>query len=119
MASNWPIGAGALRKALRLRPDQEDTAELELYAASASGRIDDATGRSQEPTRHEIDGKLPEIFILAARETAKLWWQQSRNGPRGIPQDPDGRTTGPPMGADLPYRVQGWLAPFPPPPGIA
>ncbi|MDR0594529.1 MAG: hypothetical protein LBG60_15030 [Bifidobacteriaceae bacterium] len=118
MAENWPIGAADLRKALGFRPDQGDTPELDLYAASASVRIDAHTGRTVEPERHEVGGALPEVFVLAARETAKLWWQQSRNGPRGLPQDPDSRS-GPPMGADLPYRVVGWLAAYPPPPGIA
>ena len=46
---------------------------------------------------------------MAARETAKLWWEQSKNGPRGGGEDPSA-----PMGADLPRRVQGWLSPYPP-----
>ncbi|UUE19328.1 head-tail connector protein [Microbacterium sp. J1-1] len=112
--ANWPITAGALRTALQIGPTDEDTDELNLFAAAACERIDQYTGRDIDPARHEITpGKLPTIFILAARETAKLWWQQTKNGPRNRPaQGPD--SDGAPAGIDLPRKVQGWLASYPP-----
>lgn len=53
----------------------------------------------------------PTIVHLAGREVAKLWWQQSKNGPRGLPTAA-GDQVGPPMGADLPRKVEGWLSPY-------
>jgi hypothetical protein len=52
----------------------------------------------------------PVIVHLAGREVAKLWWQQSKNGPRGLPSAAADQQ-GPPMGADLPRKVEGWLSP--------
>lgn len=108
LGANWPITATDLRKALQIGVDEEDTDELTLFATVACERIDQYTGRDIEPARHELaPGKLPTIFILAARETAKLWWQQTKNGPRNRP--PQGEAEGPPAGIDLPRKVQGWL----------
>jgi hypothetical protein len=53
----------------------------------------------------------PTIVHLAGREVAKLWWQQSKNGPRGLPAAAADQL-GPPMGADLPRKVEGWLSPY-------
>lgn len=112
MATNWPLGPADLRKALTLTPAQEDDEELALFIQPACEIIDRKTGRNLEPHRHETDGKVPSIFIIAARETAKLWWQQTKNGPRNRPQQ--GETIGPPAGADLPSKVKSWLADYPP-----
>lgn len=121
--ASWPITTTDLKTALGIRADQQpapDPEELELFTTAACERIDEHTGRAADPTRHlKADGTLPVIFRLAARETAKLWWQQTKNGRRGAPSDPDTQLDGPPMGADLPRKVEGWLAPYPPPPGIA
>lgn len=115
----WPITKEQLRSALGYKPGQDDDEELELFALAACELIDDRTGRIDDPARHlRPNGELPIIFTLAARETAKLWWQQSKNGPRAKAADP-GDQSGPPMGADLPRKVQGWLEPYPAPPGIA
>ncbi|MEB0286163.1 hypothetical protein QN355_06320 [Cryobacterium sp. 10S3] len=114
----WPITPAELRNALGYTPEQGDELELELIATGACERIDSRTGRDIEPNRHlKADGTLPVIFTLAARETAKLWWQQSKNGPRG--QAPDPGADGAPRGIDLPRKVEGWLGDYPPPPGIA
>lgn len=111
--ANWPIAAAALRTALQIGPTDEDSDELNLFAAAACERIDQYTGRDIDPSRHEIaPGKVPTIFVLAARETAKLWWQQTKNGARNRP--PQGEVEGPPAGADLPRKVQGWLGSYPP-----
>lgn len=113
--ATWPIAAADLRKALGYSDTQGDADELELFASAACERIDTYTGRDVDPTRHQkADGSLPVVFTLAARETAKLWWQQSKNGPRGVPSDPSMQLQGPPMGADLPRKVEGWLADYPP-----
>ena len=115
---SWPINEVGLRKALGYDAEQGDTEELRLFAAAACERIDLHTGRNIDPTRHLITGHVPLIFIMAARETAKLWWQQSKNGPRAIPGNPGDQLAGPPMGADLPRKVEGWLSPYPAPPGF-
>ena len=113
MASNWPLHAADLRKALEYDVSQDDAAELELFMASACERIDTYTGRNNDAARHVLpSGKLPTIFVLAARYTAKLWWQQEHKGPRARPSGEDGETA--PMGVDLPRKVQAWLAPYPP-----
>lgn len=112
MASNWPINAADVRKALSVQPGGDDEADLLLFARAACERIDVYTGRHVEPTRHEVDGKVPTIFVLAARATAKLWWQQEKNGPRNRPSQGDEMDA--PAGIDLPRKVQGWLAPYPP-----
>lgn len=115
----WPITIASLREALQYDSTEGDPNELLLYATAACERIDTETGRDVDQHRHELsDGTLPVIFVLAARETAKLWWQQSKNGPRKVPSSPGDQIVGPPMGADLPRKVQGWLAPYPPPPGF-
>lgn len=112
MADNWPITRADLRKAIGgVIPETEDS-ELDLFAAAATEAVDNATGRDEQADRHEVEGKLPVIFILAARETGKLWWQQSKNGPRGE------SAGGPPMGAALPRKVEGWLENYPPAPGF-
>lgn len=111
--ANWPITAADLRTALQIGPADEDTDELALFALAACERIDQYTGRDIDQARHELTpGKLPTIFVLAARETAKLWWQQTKNGARNRPQQ--GEAEGPPAGADLPRKVQGWLGGYPP-----
>ena len=115
----WPITVATLRKALGYAENQGDADELALFAQAACERIDTRTGRDVEPTRHNLgDAKPPIIFILSARETAKLWWQQSKNGPRGNVTDPGAQVQGPPMGAELPRKVEGWLSPFQPAPGF-
>lgn len=112
MADNWPLHASDLRKALEYEVNQDDAADLELYMAAACERIDRKTGRRFEPTRHEIDGKVPTVFILAARKTAKLWWTQDKKGPRARPNGdlPDAEGIG---GIDLPRVVAGMLADYP------
>lgn len=115
----WPITAEMLRSALGYESTQGDETELTLFATAASQRIDNETGRDIDEHRHELpDGTLPVLFIMAARETAKLWWQQAKNGPRGNPQALADQPAGPPMGADLPRKVSGWLENYPPPPGF-
>ena len=115
----WPISVASLRRALNFTETQGDSDELELFARAACERIDVKTGRDTDPTRHlKGDGTLPIIFIQSARTTAKLWWQQEKNGPKGQPVDPSAQSYGPPMGADLPRRVEGWLSPYQPRPGI-
>ena len=118
MVSSWPIGADELRRALGYDATQGDADELALFAAAACERIDVHTGRDSDPTRHLVNGSVPLIFVMAARETAKLWWQQSKNGPRAIPSNPGDQVVGPPMGADLPRKVEGWLSPYLPQPGF-
>jgi hypothetical protein len=133
--ANWPITAADLRKALSYGSTQGDEDELALYAKAVCEEIDAATGRRDRmtgelvnPTRWVITETvtpdvgdpydvevLPSIFVLAAREAAKLWWQQSFNGPKGQPEG----AGGPPMGADLPSKVKGWLSKYPPVPGIS
>lgn len=116
MASNWPITAADLRKALEYEVAQDDAAELGLYAAAACERIDDYTGRDVDADRHEVDGKLPALFIVMARRTAKLWWYQDHKGPRARTNSED---PGEGMaGIDLPRSVQGALAGFRPAPGF-
>jgi len=113
MANNWPLQAADLRKALQIGPADDDTVELELFMSAACELIDRRTGRDIDLTRWEVAEAVPTIFLISARETAKLWWQQTKNGPRNRPpqgEDPGG----PPAGADLPRKVQSWLASFPP-----
>lgn len=115
----WPITAADLRLALGFDTTQGDTNELTLFATAASQRIDNETGRDVEPARHELTpGELPVLFTMAARETAKLWWMQSKSGPSGTPKAAADQPSGPPMGADLPRKVSGWLENYPPPPGF-
>lgn len=116
MATNWPITAADLRKALEYEVAQDDATELALYAAAACERIDRDTGRLDEPGRHEVGGKLPVIFVLAARRTARLWWNQDHKGPRARPNSEDlGDGI---RGIDLPRSVQGMLEGYPPRPGF-
>lgn len=113
MASNWPLGAADLRKALQYAPDQDDAAELDLYMKAACERIDKKTGRASEPTRHEIAGNVPVVFILAARKCARLWWLQDHKGERGrrTAEDiPEAEGIG---GVDLPRVVAGMLSDYP------
>ena len=113
------LTAEDLRMALGFQLGQGDPDELDLFAQAAVERIDTYTGRDVDPDRHLLpSGELPVIFRLAARETAKLWWQQSKNGPRGVPSSEGITQFGPPMGADLPRKVEGWLAAYPPRPGF-
>ena len=112
------LTADDLRVALGYQPGQGDPDELALFVAATVDRIDTYTGRNVDQTRHLVSGELPVIFRLAARETAKLWWQQSKNGPRGVPSSEGITQFGPPMGADLPRKVEGWLAAYPPRPGF-
>jgi hypothetical protein len=118
----WPIAIATLRSALGYDANQGDELELALFAQTACEKIDQRTGRDVDPTRHLVtvgDGTaVPLIFIMSARETAKLWWQQSKNGPKGVPSDPTMQVQGPPQGAALPRKVEGWLADFPPAPGF-
>lgn len=117
----WPITRADLRQALQYSSTQGDDDELDLFAEAACERIDAFVGRNVEPHRHENDaGDLPRIFTLAAREAAKLWWQQTHGGPRGARTgDAADALAGVPMGAELPRKVQGWLQPYQPPAGIA
>lgn len=118
----WPITVATLRKALGYAAEQGDADELALFAQGACELIDRKTGRNVDPLRHTVTiGDVPVVpitFISAARETAKLWWQQSKNGPRGPVTDPGAQVQGPPQGASLPRKVEGWLEEFPPPPGF-
>ena len=113
MASNWPLTAADLRAALQYTIGQESDPELAEFMNAACELIDRMTGRDREPTRHEVGGKVPYIFVLGAKATAKLWWQQERNGPRTRPAQGD-VAAGPPMGASLPRKVEAWLADYPP-----
>lgn len=113
----WPLNRADLRSALKFDSAQGDNETLDLYIGAACEAIDKRTGRDVDPTRHLLtNGELPLIFTLAARETAKLWWQQSFNGPRG---NADATAGGPPMGAALPRKVEGWLEGYPAGPAIA
>lgn len=113
----WPLTRTDLRSALSFGPTDGDNAELDLYIEAACEAIDRRTGRDKDPTRHLLEsGEVPTIFKLSARETAKLWWQQSKNGPRGQVAADAG---GPPMGAALPRKVEGWLESYPAEPAIA
>lgn len=120
----WPITRTDLRSALKYTAAQGDDALLDLYCAAVTEAIKKKTGIDVEPDRHKVGGvgtppvggTLPAIFELAARETAKLWWQQSFNGPGGNPTTPDNTV---PMGAAFPRRVEGWLADYPAPAGFA
>jgi hypothetical protein len=119
---NWPLDADGLRKALGFAEGQGDEDDLTLFAGVASSLIDRRTGRDAsiggDPTLYVVDDKVPDIFVLAARETAKLWWQQSKNGPKGptegmgVVVGPHGGSTGVPMGADIPMKVAGWLSDY-------
>jgi hypothetical protein len=114
----WPLTRTDLRAALGYLTTDGDNTELDLFIAAACEAVDKKTGRDVTPTRHNlVSGDPPLIFKLAARETAKLWWQQSKNGPRGGPQGAD--AGGPPMGAALPRKVEGWLEGYPAAPAIA
>lgn len=116
----WPITAADLRKGLGWKSTEGDAAELALYATAASQEVDRITGRDLDPDRHALDdGTLPVIFYLAARATATMWWRQDKDGPRSDEESPDDGASGPPMGAAMPRKVQGWLTRYPPPPGIA
>jgi hypothetical protein len=112
MATNWPLHAADLRKALEYEVGQDDPGELELYMTAACERIDRKTGRSHEPTRHETAGRVPVVFLIAARKTAVLWWQQDKKGPRARPgtQMPENEGIG---GIDLPRVVAGMLGDYP------
>jgi len=118
MTNNWPIGPADLRKALSFKDTDGDVGELTLFATAACETIDKKTGRDIDPTRWETNGDLPSIFTMAARETAKLWWQQSKNGARAASPLSGDQVVGPPMGAELPRKVEGWLADYPPPHGF-
>ena len=117
MSRTWPITAADLRAALGYEANQGNTDELRLYAEAACERIDTETGRDVDPTRHEkANGQLPLAFYMAARILARMAWQQDKNGPRGLPT---GAGDAPGIqGIDLPNRVQGIIANFPPPPGF-
>lgn len=113
MASNWPLNASDLRKALALTEEQEDDDELTLFVEAACSIIDEHTGRTKDPRRHvRPDGKLPPQFVLAGREQAKHMWNQTKNGPRSRPDE------GAPMGIGILAKVAVWLEPFPAPPGF-
>lgn len=115
MATNWPISGDQVRQAIRFKTtDGADPDELAEYATAVCERIDSEVGRDTEPTRHEVSGAVPTIFVLAAKATARLWWMQDHNSPRTLP----GEDSTVPMGADLPRRVQSWLAAYPPPPAF-
>ncbi len=117
MLSNWPITPADACKALGTSLDKVDAADLQLYIDATTELIDQRTGRIDEPNRWVTaagleGGAVPHLFVLSAREVVKLWWQQSHNGPRGARQGDVGELAGPPMGADLPRKVEGWLASF-------
>lgn len=117
MATNWPLDADDLRSALGYAQDQDDPEELGLYMSAACERIDKKTGRNVDPTRHEVGGRVPVVFIIAARKTAKLWWQQDKKGPRarGTEDIPDNEGI---AGIDLPRVVAGMIGEYPPRPGF-
>ncbi|MFG6277928.1 head-tail connector protein [Microbacterium sp. 5K110] len=118
MAKNWPLRANDLRKALEYSVGQDDAAELEMYIKAACERVDRKTGRDVEPTRHEVNGHVPALFVLAARRTAKLWWQQDKKGPRARPTGEELAPNEGIGGIDLPRTVAGILADYPPRPGF-
>ncbi|CAH0248434.1 hypothetical protein [Microbacterium sp. Bi128] len=113
MATNWPLHAEDLRKALEYSVGQDDAEELELFMAAACERIDRETGRHRDPERHEVNGRVPAEFLLWARALAKLRWRQEKKGPRARPDD-----GGDAVGFDLPRAVQEGLAQYPPRPGF-
>ena len=112
---SWPISPDDLRSALGYEPGDGDESTLEMYAHAACEEIDRHTGRTEgEPHRHErADGSLPVAFLMAARETAKVWVQADTNGPKGQPDQ-----AGPP-GGELPLTVVGRLKGYPKAAGIA
>lgn len=118
----WPITIATLRKALGFSDTQGEDLELALFTQAACELIDKRTGRDADPTRHLVtigtDQVVPIALINSAREIAKLWWQQSKNGPKGVPSDQSMQIQGPPMGATIPRKVEGWLADYPAPPGF-
>ncbi len=116
----WPITAADLRKGLGWKSTEGDAVELALYATAASQEVDRITGRDLDQDRHVLDdGTLPVIFYLAARATATMWWRQDKDGPRSDEESPDDSTSGTPMGAAMPRKVQGWLSRYTATPGIA
>jgi hypothetical protein len=118
--SNWPITKDDLRAALSVSPAEYEDSELELYAKAACERIDVFTGRDVDASKWVLaDGSVSSLFVLAARETAKLWWQQSHTVRGSFRQGDVGELSGVPMGAELPRKVEGWLAAYLPEPGIA
>lgn len=114
--ANWPPDLNAVRAQLGYGARDGSDDDLRLYISAAADLIDLRTGRKSDPTRwvDATSGDVPAIFVLAARETVKLWWRQSFNGPRQVsPLDPGGGAdTAVPMGATLPARVLGWLEPY-------
>ncbi|MCC2030618.1 hypothetical protein [Microbacterium allomyrinae] len=115
MASNWPLTAVDLRNALQYGPTQEDTEDLEFYAAVASEEVDKSTGRHVDPERHEIDGRVPLAFILAGKKLAKHLWQQDRKGQNARPTPGEDDA---PQGFAWPHAVVSLLEPYPPRPGF-
>lgn len=108
MASNWPLGAADLRKALEYEVNEDDGAELLMCMLTACSLIDRHTGRHVEANRHELpNGMLPIEFLWSAREQAKHMWNQTKNGPRARPDDV-------PKGVGMLAKVEKWLEPYPP-----
>lgn len=110
MAENWPLGVDHMRSAIGFDEGQDDATELDLFITAACERVDRETGRLAEPTRHEINGKVPADFVLVARALARLRWRQSKKGPKARPDAGDGE----PEGFDLPRWIEGVLAKYPP-----
>lgn len=108
----WPITARDARKVLGFNVPDGDVEELGFYAEAACSRIDRETGRDVEPHRHEVNGQVPVDFVMAARILVRMAWQQDKNSPRMGGEQPGIQ------GIDLPRRVQGILALYPPPPGF-
>lgn len=118
MASNWPIDADFVRGAIEYAAGEGDNDELTLYAETVCERIDKKTGRNVDPTRHEVSGKVPSAFLLAAKKTVRLWWYQDNHGPRARPNtEPTDPAEGM-GGVDLPRVAAGLLADYPPRPGF-
>ncbi len=118
MPRKWPLNAGDLRNALEYGVGQDDAAELDFYMKAACERVDRKTGRDVEPGRHDVNGEVPALLVLAALRTAKLWWQQDKNGPRARPSGEELAPNEGIGGIDLPRTVAGILADFPPRPGF-
>lgn len=122
--TGWPISVADARSALGVTDTSYDDNDLTLYCQAACERIDQKTGRDPNTGGDAAkwvkdDGSLPVLFTLAARETVKLWWQQANTGPRAFRSGDTAELLGPPMGAELPRKVEGWLSEFLPEPGIA
>lgn len=116
--AGW-ITVAEVRRALQVPASAFSDDLLQEYVDVACTLIDVRTNRMDsgvlDDALHRVDGVLPTVFRLAAKETVKLWWRQATYGPR----DPANANPGVPQGADLPAKVKTWLEPWSLPNGFA